>query len=156
VIGSRNALEPGAGTRAVPVRSVLAGSAAAVTAVVTSVVFGASLTGLTTHPARYGWNWDVVLQAQAGFSQFQPGALSALITGQPAVAGWSELAFAQEPLDGHVLPVMGIARHEAGPAADDPVSRWPAAARSSWARRPCASWASTSATVGPAGSRHSR
>ena len=111
VIGSRNALEPGAGTQAVPVRSVLAGSAAAVTAVVTSVVFGASLTGLTTHPARYGWNWDVVLQAQAGFSQFRPGALSRLITGQPAVAGWSELAFAQEPLDGHVLPVLGIARH---------------------------------------------
>jgi FtsX-like permease family len=111
VIGSRNALEPGAGTRAVPVRSVLAGSAAAVTAVVTSVVFGASLTGLTTHPARYGWNWDVALQAQAGFSQFLPGALSRLITGQRAVAGWSELAFAQEPLDGHVLPVMGIARH---------------------------------------------
>jgi putative ABC transport system permease protein len=111
VIGSRNALEPGAGTRAVPVRSVLAGSAAAVTAVAASVVFGASLTGLTTHPARYGWNWDVVLQAQAGFSQFLPGALSKLITGQPAVAGWSELAFDQEPLDGHVLPVMGIARH---------------------------------------------
>jgi hypothetical protein len=112
VVGSRNALEPGAGTRAVPVRSVLAGSAAAVTAVVTSVVFGASLTGLTTHPARYGWNWDVVLQTQAGFSQFRPGALSRLITGQPAVAGWSELAFAQETLDGQVLPVMGIARHD--------------------------------------------
>ena len=111
VIGSRNALEPGAGTRAVPVRSVLAGSAAAVTAVVTSVVFGASLTGLTTHPARYGWNWDVVLQAQAGFSQFEPGALSRLLTGQRAVSGWSELAFAQEAVDGHVLPVMGISRH---------------------------------------------
>jgi hypothetical protein len=111
VIGSRNALEPGAGTRAVPVRSVLAGSAAAVTAVVTSVVFGASLTGLTTHPARYGWNWDVVLQAQAGYSQFEPGVLSRLLTGRRAVSGWSELAFAQEPVDGHVLPVMGIARH---------------------------------------------
>ena len=111
VIGSRNALEAGAGTRAVPVRSVLAGSAAAVTAVVTSVVFGASLTGLTTHPARYGWNWDVVLQAQAGFSQFAPGALSRLITGQPAVAGWTELAFAQEPVDGHVVPVWASTRH---------------------------------------------
>jgi hypothetical protein len=112
VIGSRNALEPGAGTRAVPVRSVLAGTAAAVTAVVTSVVFGASLTGLTSHPARYGWNWDVVLQAQAGYSQFRPGALSTLISGQRAVAGWSELSFSQEAVDGHVLPVMGITGHQ--------------------------------------------
>ena len=27
------------------------------------------------------------------------------------MAGWSELAFAQEPVDGHVVPVMGITRH---------------------------------------------
>ena len=51
VVGTRNALEPGAGTRAVPVRSALLGSIAAVTAVVTAVVFSASLGGLTSHPA---------------------------------------------------------------------------------------------------------
>ena len=27
------------------------------------------------------------------------------------MAGWTELAFAQEPVDGHVVPVMGITRH---------------------------------------------
>ena len=121
VIGSRNALEPGAGTRAVPVRSVLAGSAAAVTAVVTSVVFGASLTGLTTHPARYGWNWDVVLQAQAGFSQFQPGALQPA-DHRPAGRGGLVRAGLRPGAPGRACsaghghrPARG-----AGPAADDP------------------------------------
>ena len=66
VVGTRNALEPGSGVRAVPVRSALLGSVAAVTAVVTAVVFNASLAGLASHPARYGWNWDMVIQAEAG------------------------------------------------------------------------------------------
>ncbi len=63
VVGTRNALEPG---RSVPVRSALLGAIAAVTAVVTAVVFNASLAGLASHPARYGWNWDTVIQAEAG------------------------------------------------------------------------------------------
>jgi FtsX-like permease family len=111
VIGSRNALEPGTGTRAAPVRSAIAGSVAAVTAMVTAVVFGASLTGLISHPARYGWNWDIAIQTQGGFSAFIPGRLKKLISGQHAVAGWSELAFAQLPIDGRIFPVMGIRHH---------------------------------------------
>jgi hypothetical protein len=55
VVGTRNAFEPGAGVRAVPVRSALLGSIAAITAVVTAVVFSASLSGLSTpSPARSG------------------------------------------------------------------------------------------------------
>jgi hypothetical protein len=111
VIGSRNALEPGTGARAAPVRSAIIGSVAAVTSVVTAVVFGASLTGLVSHPARYGWDWDIAIQTQAGFSAFIPGRLSKLISGQRVVAGWSELAFAQMPIDGRIFPVMGIGRH---------------------------------------------
>jgi hypothetical protein len=110
VVGSRNALEPGTGPRAVPVRSALLGSAAAVTAVVVSVVFSTSLAGLVSHPVRYGWNWDVLIQAQGGYASFSPGVLSRLVQGQPAVAGWSEFAFAQLPIDGRVLPVLGLQR----------------------------------------------
>ena len=90
VIGSRNALDPGSGTRSVPVRAALLGSVAAVTAVVAAVTFDASLAGLASHPARYGWNSDVVIQAEGGYAPFSPARLSALIGGQPAVAGWSE------------------------------------------------------------------
>jgi hypothetical protein len=52
VVATRNAVEPGSGRQAVPVRASLLGSIAGVTAVVAAVVFGTSLTGLITHPVR--------------------------------------------------------------------------------------------------------
>ena len=76
----------------------------------TAVVFNASLTGLTSHPARYGWNWDLVIQAEAGYGSFNPGAMKKLIAGQPAVTAWSEFSFAQLPVDGQVIPVLGLQR----------------------------------------------
>jgi hypothetical protein len=109
--GIRQALGPGSGRHSVPVRSTLLGSVAAVTAVVAAVVFNASLSGLITHPDRYGWNWDVVIQAEAGYGSFAPGSIAQLLRGQPAVAGWSEMAFAQLPIDGQSVPVLGILRH---------------------------------------------
>jgi hypothetical protein len=111
VVGTRNALERGSGVRSVPVRSTLLGSITAVAAVVIAVVFGASLTGLISHPARYGWNWDVVIQAEGGYGSFTPGLLDRLIEREPKVAGWSEFAFSQLPVDGRIVPVLGIRRH---------------------------------------------
>ena len=113
VVGSRNALEPGSGRQAAPVRASLIGSVAAVTAVTVAVVFGASLNGLITHPAQYGWNWGVLIQAQGGYGNWTPGALAKLIDGQPEVTGWSELGFSSVPLgrDGTIVPVLGVQRH---------------------------------------------
>ena len=82
VVGTRNAFEPGSGVRAVPVRSALLGSVAAVIAVVTAVVFSASLSGLTAHPARYGWDWDLAIQAESGYGFFAPAKTKKLITGR--------------------------------------------------------------------------
>jgi putative ABC transport system permease protein len=82
-----------------------------VTAVAAAVVFNASLSGLITHPAWYGWNWDVVIQAEAGYGSFAPGSIARLIRGQPAVAGWSEMAFTELLVDGQSVPVLGIQRH---------------------------------------------
>ena len=110
VVGARNALEPGSGVRAVPVRSALLGSIAAVTAVVTAVVFSASLGGLTAHPARYGWDWDLAIQAESGYGAFAPGMMKKLIKDEPAVTGWSEFGFAQLPVDGTVIPALGLRR----------------------------------------------
>ena len=111
VVGSRNALELGSGARAVPVRSMLLGSIAAVTAVTAMTVFGASLTGLITHPVRYGWNWDVLLQTEGGYGNWQPSVMSRLVDRQPAVAAWSSFAFAQVPIDNVVVPVLGLERN---------------------------------------------
>jgi hypothetical protein len=97
----------------VPVRSALLGSVAAVSAVVAALTFDASLAGLASHPARYGWNSDVVIQAEGGYAPFSLGKLSGLINGQAAVAGWSEFGFTQLPVGGHIVPVLGI-RHQLG------------------------------------------
>jgi hypothetical protein len=107
VVGTRNALEPG---RSVPVRSALLGAIAAVAAVVTAVVFNASLAGLASHPARYGWNWDTVIQAESGYGSFNPGVMGKLLAGQQAVGAWSEFAFTQLPVDGKFVPVLGVRR----------------------------------------------
>jgi hypothetical protein len=110
VVGTRNTLEPGSGGRAVPVRSALIGAVAAVTAVVAAVVFNASLGGLASHPARYGWNWDLVIQAEASYNSFIPGKMEKLLKNETAVAGWSEFGFAQLPVGGQVVPVLGLRR----------------------------------------------
>jgi ABC-type lipoprotein release transport system permease subunit len=95
------------------VRASLIGSVAAVTAVTVAVVFGASLNGLITHPAQYGWNWGVLIQAEGGYGNWTPGALAKLIDGQPEVTGWSELGFSSVPLGrgGTIVPVLGVQRH---------------------------------------------
>jgi len=49
-IGVRMAFEPGHGRAAVPVRSALAGTIVAVTSVVATLVFGASLIHLVSTP----------------------------------------------------------------------------------------------------------
>jgi ABC-type lipoprotein release transport system permease subunit len=110
VVASRNALEPGSGQQAVPVRATLLGSIAAVTAVIVAVVFGTSLTGLITHPARYGWNWQILIQAEGGYGNFTPGVMNRLVGGQPAVVAWSSFGFSQLMIDGRVVPALGLQR----------------------------------------------
>jgi hypothetical protein len=109
--GIRYALERGSGRLRAPVRATLAGSVVAVAALVAALVFGASLTGLVSHPAEYGWNWGLLIQSQAGWGSWPPGALDKTFTGQPGVTGWSELGFAQLSIRGAEVPVMGIRRH---------------------------------------------
>ena len=110
VVASRNALEPGSGQQAVPVRATLLGSIAAVTAVIAAAVFGASLTGLVSHPARYGWNWQILIQAEGGYGNFSPGVMNRLVGGQPAVAAWSSFGFSQLTIGNRVVPVLGLQR----------------------------------------------
>ncbi len=112
VIGARYALERGSGPRPAPVYAVLAGSVAAVTAVVMAAVFGASLGGLATHPARYGWNWDLLIEAEGGYASWPPAVMDRLVSDQPGVTGWSQFAFGQVPIDGREVPVLGLQRDQ--------------------------------------------
>ena len=111
VVATRNAVEPGSGRPAVPVRASLLGSIAAVTAVTAAVVFGTSLTGLVTHPDRYGWNWQILVQAEGGWGHYIPGVMNHLVGDRPEVAGWSSFGFGQLTIGGRVVPVLGLHRH---------------------------------------------
>jgi ABC-type lipoprotein release transport system permease subunit len=61
LVGVRNALDRGRGRNSVPVATALVGSAVAVTALVATTVFGASLSNLLTTPRLYGQNWQLDL-----------------------------------------------------------------------------------------------
>ena len=61
VVGTSRALERGRGRASVPVLTALLGTVVAVTALVATVVFGASLSNLVSSPALYGRNWQVDL-----------------------------------------------------------------------------------------------
>ncbi len=121
-LGIRFALEPPAGGRKSAVRANLVGTVVAVLAVVTAAVFGASLDGLVSHPERYGWNWNVLIQNQGGYGTFltsaRPasfhggdGALDHLMETQRVVSGWSTFGFTQLSIDGQTVPVLGLATH---------------------------------------------
>ncbi len=111
VAGIRAALERGTGRRPVPVLATLLGSAVAVLAVVMAVVFGASLNGLVTHPARYGWNWTLLMDTQGGYGTWLPSQMDKLVNGQPGVTAWSTFAFTQTLIDNQPVPAMGVTRH---------------------------------------------
>ena len=122
VLGTRFAVEPPPGGRKSAVRTNLAGAIVAVLAVVAASVFGASLDGLVTHPDRYGWNWDVLIQNQAGYGTFLTSAnpalfhggdgdLDRLVDARHGVSGWSTFGFTQLVIDGQTVPVLGLATH---------------------------------------------
>jgi hypothetical protein len=125
--GVRYALEHGAGRIGAPVRSSLAGSAAAVVAVVAALVFSASLGGLVSHPEQYGWNWTLLIQSQGGWGAWTPAAMNSLVSQQPGVTGWSEFGFSQLQMAradpgapapsaaaGPLVPVLGLVTHPGG------------------------------------------
>ena len=111
IAGIRHALERGSGRLRAPVRAIRAGSIVAVTALVAALVFGASLTGLVHDPAKYGWDWDLVIQSQGGWGSWPPGALDQPLAHQPGVTGWAELGFAQLSIRGTEFPAMGLLQH---------------------------------------------
>ena len=122
-LGTGYALAAPPGTGRTAVRTNLIGSVVAVGAVVTAVVFAACLNGLVTHPERYGWNWNVLLQNEGGYGSFLPqdvnattlgngeGTLDQLMAHTPGIRGWSAFGFTQLSVDGQQIPVLGVATH---------------------------------------------
>jgi hypothetical protein len=122
VVGIQHAAETGSGRLRTPVRATLTGSVVAVTALVAALVFGASLTGLVTHPSRYGWNWTLMIQAEGGWGDWAPATMDKLVSDQPGVTGWSEFGFGQLAIRGTEVPVMGLFRHAGVRAVEPPTT----------------------------------
>jgi hypothetical protein len=115
-LGVRMALEPGHGRTAVPVRSALVGTAAAVAAVVAALVFGTSFLWLVHTPHRYGQNWAQQLDLQVGSIPVTMGQrVLGRVTGLTGYAGgnYGQVSVAAPGSGGRsgsgtVVPAIGI------------------------------------------------
>ena len=108
VAGVRLALEAGRDKRAVPLRSATLGAALAIVVVVATVVFGASLNTLVSHPALYGWNWSYeMLGNYGGLADVPLAKTGKLLDHDPSVAAWSQASFGDLRIDGQNVAVLG-------------------------------------------------
>ena len=107
VTGVGFALEPGDGDP-VPVRSAILGATLAVVVVLSTVVFGASLNNLVTHPSLYGWNWDYALLSGFAGDEDLPAQQSAtLLAHDKYVAAASGVWFSKAKINGQSVPLLG-------------------------------------------------
>jgi hypothetical protein len=130
VVGSRLAIEPGRGRRAVPVRSALVGAIAGVLGVVACFTFRAGLTDAVASPQRSGVVWDYGVLNYAGFvprrdidkivhKEYVGAAADAVWARAIDVNGVSTPTFGSEKLKGDLDLVVVEGR---APAAPDEIA----------------------------------
>jgi hypothetical protein len=107
VTGIRFALEPGAEADAVPVRSAILGATLAMVVIVATLVFGASLNSLVSHPKLYGWNWNYAVISGGGAGDVPAAQTAMLLDHDPTVAAWSGYWFGNLQINGRTVPVLG-------------------------------------------------
>ena len=105
--GTRFALSSGRGRSAVPVRSAIVGVVLAVTVVVTALTFGDSLNTLISHPPLYGWNWNAMMESNAGYGDIPQVQLAQQLRLDKDVSAWSGVYFDSLLFDGQPVPVIG-------------------------------------------------
>jgi hypothetical protein len=108
VTGARLALERGRGRTAVPVRTAIAGAAAAVCVLAAAGVFGASLARLVGTPAAYGWTWDVSVGNFASRQEVRRAA--GVLDATAAVDGYVGVGAGELLVDGEAVEVMAVER----------------------------------------------
>jgi len=107
VTGIRFALERSRGPNATPVRSAIVGAVLAVTVLVTTVTFGASLDGLVSHPSLYGWNWNYsIFSSFDGAENLPSHQIATFLNEDKDVRTWSGVYFTQGKLDGQPVSML--------------------------------------------------
>jgi len=104
LIGSRLAVEPGRGRRAVPVRSALVGATVGVLGVVACLTFRAGLSDAVADPARSGVVWDFVVAGEGTL----PETERSLLVGDDAVSASLEALWERAvQINGKPTPTFG-------------------------------------------------
>ena len=104
IVGTRLALEPGRGHRAVPVRSAFVGAIVGVLGVVGCLTVGRGLRSTVDDPARAGVTWDVA----AGIDGLPPPDLLDAITTEGDVTDAVSAVWARAvEIDGRSVPTFG-------------------------------------------------
>ena len=116
-VGTQLALQPGRGSSATPVRSVLASLILVVATVTATFAFGVNLQRWTTTPQLYGWNWDAAVGTNFGTV---PPDFEQPIEHFPHVVAAAALNVGQIVVDGRTIPAIGTAsiRGDVGPEVD--------------------------------------
>ncbi len=107
-VGIGFALGPGSGRSTRRGRPSITGTAVALVILVGSLVFGASLSNLVSHPALYGWTWDREILAANGYGYIPLPLANRLLGGDPDVAAWSGAYFDSLEINGRSVPVIGM------------------------------------------------
>jgi FtsX-like permease family len=102
------AFDPGSGSSARPARPSIVGTAVALVILVGSLVFGASLSNLVSHPPLYGWTWDREILAGSGYGDIPMPLANRLLGRDPDVAAWSGAYFDSVEINGRSVPVIGM------------------------------------------------
>jgi hypothetical protein len=106
IIGARRALERGPERAAVPVGSALVGSVLAVAALCGTVVFGASLSHLTSTPALYGQWFNAWFSTDATGTMASNVALLDTLERDPAVTAVTGGINGDVSINGHILDAL--------------------------------------------------
>jgi ABC-type lipoprotein release transport system permease subunit len=108
VTGMRFALEPADPVTAAPTRSVVAGAAVAIAALVGAVTFGTSLGSLVDRPHLYGWTWDATALAGNGYGNLPEAPAREVLAHDPHVAAWSGASFGFDTINHDEVPLIGM------------------------------------------------
>jgi hypothetical protein len=109
------AFGPGPGGNSRPARPSISGTVTALIVLAGSLVFGASLSNLVSHPALYGWNWDRELLAGSGYGNIPLPQARLLLGHDPDIAAWSGAYFDSAQINGHSVPVIAMTSARVGP-----------------------------------------
>ncbi len=109
------AFGPGPGGNSRPARPSICGTVLALVVLVGSLVFGASLSNLVSHPALYGWTWDREILAGSGYGNIPLPQAGLMLGHDPDIATWSGAYFGSVEINGHNVPVIAMTSTRVSP-----------------------------------------